>query len=66
MSLRCAENGAHELVVVDLNPSIAVGVEPLERLRQGLDDDTCAHEAVEGDSGWGAVPGARRRARGYI
>lgn len=47
----CAENSAHELIVVDLDPSIAVGVESLEGLRQGLDNDARAHEAVEGDSG---------------
>ena len=56
----------HELVVVDLHPSVAVGVELLERLRERLDDDARAHEAIKGDSGWGTVPGARRRARGYI
>ena len=52
LSLWRAENGAHELVVVDLNPSIPVGVEPLEGLRQSLDHDARANEAVEGDS-WG-------------
>ena len=39
----------HELLVVDLHPSVAVRVELLERLRDLLDDDTRAHEAVERD-----------------
>ena len=51
IKLRCTEDGVHELVVVDLHPSVAVGVELLERLRERLDDDARAHEAVEGDAG---------------
>ena len=39
----------HELVVVDLRPSIAVRVELLERLRDLLHHDARAHEAVERD-----------------
>ena len=42
------EHGLHELVVIDLDPSVAVAVESLERLGKGLDDDARAHEAVMG------------------
>jgi hypothetical protein len=49
-----AEDSLHELVVINLYPAVAVGVEPLEGLGEGLDDDARADEAVERD--------ARRRA----
>ena len=59
LSLWCAENGAHELVVVDLDPAVAVAVEPLEGLGEGLDDDARAHEAVERNPRRGSVTCAR-------
>lgn len=43
----------HELVVVDLDPTIPVGINLLERLGQLLDDDTSPDESIEGDSGLG-------------
>jgi hypothetical protein len=45
----------HELVVVDLDPAIAVRVELLERLAELLDGDACANEAVERDAGRAAT-----------
>ena len=39
----------HELVVVDLHPAVAIGVESGEGLADLLDDDARAHEAVERD-----------------
>ena len=51
IKLRCTEDGVHELLVVDLHPSVAIGVELLERLREGLDHDARTHEAVERDAG---------------
>lgn len=50
---RRAEDSAHELLIIDLDPTIAVGIKPLERFRKGLDNDARAHEAIEGDAGWG-------------
>jgi len=38
----------HELIVVDLDPPIPVGVNLLERLRQLLDHDASPNESVEG------------------
>ena len=55
---RQAQDGVHELVVVDLHPAVAVGVEPLERLADLLDDHARAHEAVERDPRRGARPSA--------
>ena len=49
----------HELLVVDLHPSVAVRVELLERLRNLLDDDACADKAVERDTRRGSVTCAR-------
>ena len=55
-----AEHGLHELIVVDLDPAVAIGVEPLEGLGEGLDDDTGANEAVERDAGWSGTRHGRR------
>lgn len=49
-SSRQAQHSMHELLVVDLQPPVAVRVELLERLRDLLDDDARAHEAVERDA----------------
>ena len=43
----------HELLVVDLHPSVAVGVELLEGLGDLLDHDARAHKAVERDPAGG-------------
>lgn len=40
----------HELIIVDLDPAVAVCVDLLERLRDLLDDHACAHETVERDA----------------
>lgn len=45
-----AEDGVHELVVVDLDPAVTVGIELLEGLGESLDHDARAHEAVERDA----------------
>jgi len=42
----------HELVVIDLNPPITIGIEPSERLAELLDNDTSADEAVEANARW--------------
>jgi hypothetical protein len=47
---RQAQHDLHELIIVDLNPPIAVGVETFERLGDLLDDDTRPHEPVERDA----------------
>lgn len=41
----------HKLIVVYLDPSIAISVESTECLAQLLDCDTSTDETVEGDSG---------------
>ena len=64
---RQAQHGVHELLVVDLHPSVAVRVELLERLRDLLDDDARAHEAVERDPLRGrAVACTRARTCGEV
>ena len=46
----------HELLVVDLHPAVAVGVELLERLGDLLDHDARAHKAVKRDPAGGGGP----------
>ena len=66
MRLGCRKEGLHEIVIIHLYPARTVCVQALEGLCELFDGDARAHEAVKGDSGWGTVPGARRRARSYI
>ena len=49
-TLRQAQHDLHKLIIVDLNPPIAVGIETFERLGDLLDDDTRPHEPVERDT----------------
>lgn len=43
----------HELIVVDLDPAIAIGIKPTKGLAELFDDDARTHEAIERDSGGG-------------
>ena len=52
-----------ELVISNLNPPGTVRVEALERLRELLDDDARAHEAVERDPRRGTRSSADRVGR---
>ena len=45
------EHGFHELVAVDLDPVVVVGVELSKRSLEVLDEHAHAREAVEGDAG---------------
>jgi len=49
------EHGAHESIVVHLDPSGPVGVEPLERFGELLDDDAASDESVKRDPGCSAM-----------
>ena len=60
-TLRKTQDRGHELVVIDLNPPITIGVEPSERLAELFDNDTSADEAVECNAGWGSTILANRR-----
>jgi len=55
MCSRKAEHGLHELVVADVDPSIPISIQLLERLAELLDDDASADEAVERDSRSGST-----------
>lgn len=55
------EHRLHEALIPNLDPPIAVRVEPPERLGELLDDDARAHEAVERDSCGGGMGAAGRR-----
>lgn len=59
---REAQHDFHEAIIVDLDPPVAIRVVTFERLGDLLDDNTCAHEAVERDArGW--IPGIRHGRR---
>lgn len=45
----------HELIIVDLDPSITIGIQPLEGLAKLFDDDTCTDKSVKRDSRWRAT-----------
>lgn len=47
---RQRQDGLHECVIADLNPTILVRVDVPERLGQLLDHDARPHKAVEGDT----------------
>jgi hypothetical protein len=40
----------HELIVIDLDPSTIVRIEPPKRLAQLFDHDASANETIEGDT----------------
>ena len=48
--LRKAEDSVHELVVVDLDPSIAVGIELPKALAKLLNNNASADKSVKGDT----------------
>jgi len=50
-----AEYNLHKLFVIYLNPSVSVGVDSLESLRQRLDHDTGPHKTVKSDPGGWAI-----------
>ena len=52
---RCAKHSVHELIVVDLNPTITVGIQLLEGLCDSLDHNTSPDEAVERNAGRGTM-----------
>ena len=47
---RRRENGTHVRIVVQADPSLVILGEPLERLRELLDDDASPDESVKGDA----------------
>lgn len=58
---RQRQNRLQKLLVVDLDPTIAVRVELGERLGDLLHDDARAHEAIKRDSGWSGLVTPRWR-----
>lgn len=54
-SSRKRQNGLHELIVVDLDPSIPIAVQLGERLADLLDHDAGPDESVEGNTRSGSV-----------
>ena len=50
----------HKLIIIDLDPPIAVRVELGKRLAELLDDDTRAYEAVERNARDGCSATSRR------
>lgn len=53
---RSSEDGLHEGIVIDLNPSGTVGVQAIKRFGELFNDDASADEAVECNSGWASIP----------
>lgn len=45
-----AQDGVHELIIVDLDPSIPIIIQLLEALAELLDDNTSTDESIKGDS----------------
>lgn len=45
------EDGVHELIIIDLDPPITVGVETAERFAKLFDDDAGADKSIERDAG---------------
>lgn len=46
------QEGSQELEIVDIYPTIAIGVESFERLSYLVKNNARAHEAVESDAWW--------------
>ena len=52
---RKTENSMHELIIVDLDPSITIRIQPSKGLAKLFDDDTGAHKSIKRDSRWRAA-----------
>ena len=54
---RKTKNGLHELIIVDLNPSITIGIQPLKGLGKLLDDNVGTDKSVKRNSKRGTSNG---------
>ena len=52
---RRTQDSVHELIVVDLNPTVTVGIQPLEGLGNSLDNNTCPNKSVKCDTRRGSM-----------
>ena len=55
--LRQTQHRLHKLIIINLNPSIPIGIESPERLAELLDDNARADETVKRDTGWRSTTG---------
>jgi hypothetical protein len=44
---RKTKNSLHKLIIVDLNPSITIGIQPSKGLGKLFDNNTCANKSVK-------------------
>jgi hypothetical protein len=63
MISRKTENSLHELIIVDLNPSITISIQPSKGLAKLLDNDTGTNKSVKRDSRWRTA--STTRCRGF-